>query len=141
MTSFYATVYRLTLGDYDATTGIPALQYSPTTARVVIGAKGSSISFGNMLFYPKTDGVMITNANYNQGDIVVDPSSSTPETLYWRVQARRPVSVGNSLIAYVFDLVQIPCLPFNPNPLSVMGGYDPAYYDENFYAHYYITTP
>lgn len=136
--SFYATVYKLALGDYATDTGIPRLLYSATTARVLIGWKGSSVSFGNLLFYPKTDGVMLSNANYNQGDIVEDPSTQNPETVYGKVVARRPVTVGNVMVAYVYDLVQIPHLTFNP-ATSALGGYDPQYYDETYYAHYYIT--
>ena len=140
--SFYATVYRLTLGDYDAITGIPTLQYSATTARVSIGAKGSSVSVGNMLFYPRTDGVMLTTYNYNQGDIVVDPSTSAPELVYWRVQARRPISAGNVLIGYIMDLTQIPFLPFNPftSSTTVMGGFDPADFLDTDFEHYWVTT-
>lgn len=109
--SFLVTAYRLTLGEYDSVTGVPARQFTSTTVSIVIGTKGSPIMFQGGMHYARTDALGITNADLDEGDFLKD-SYSTTDINYWYVSARRPVVVGNVFVAYELDLAHAPCLPF-----------------------------
>jgi hypothetical protein len=104
--SFWVTVYTLSLGEYDSITGIPQQLYTPTSAKVVIALKGSTLTYGGYGYFPKTDGLMITQYMYEEGDIVKDAYSNS-ETNYYRITARRPITIGNTFIASQFDLAHL----------------------------------
>jgi hypothetical protein len=133
--NFLVTVYQLSYGDYDATTGIPARQYTAASAKIVIQVKGSTPLF-NFGSYPKADAIGFTDVGaIKQGDIIVDSFGNI-----WLVQATNEKTLGNIFDHYEMDLVRLLSLPFTPNSsVGIIGGYDPQYYDSQFYEQYYIT--
>jgi hypothetical protein len=105
MGSLLVTVYLLSLGDYDAVTGIPARQYTPSSAKIVIQPKGSPqvVNFG---YYPKTDAAGFTKYDVHEGDIIMDTYNSTAPN-YWLVVARRAWTQGNQFVYYILDLMRM----------------------------------
>lgn len=109
--SFTCTVYQFSCGAYDSVTGIPAMQYSPGTARVFVGPKGSAIRLLGVGYFPVTDAEGITSYDLNEGDII-HVEFQTGSEGYWRVMARREIPVGNVLAGYVLNLSRLLNLPF-----------------------------
>ena len=145
--SFMVTVYQLSLGSYSATTGIPARQYTSVQARVFVGPKGTSRSVLGSGFYGQYNAEGITGYELNEGDIVkVTYSSMIGGAGFWQVMGKFPVTWGNKFSHYQLDLAKLLSLPFieptsgGGGGGSTLGGYDPNFYDDRYYAHYIIVT-
>jgi hypothetical protein len=105
--SFWLTVYRHSFGARDTITGIPASQYTPTQAKVMIAPKGSALTISGVGYYPKTDALMACRSNYDEMDIVEQKVNLTLESVWWIITARRDIMVGNTYFVSLFDLVKL----------------------------------
>jgi hypothetical protein len=100
--SFLVTVYLLSLGEYDATTGIPAMQYTPASARVLIGEKAVQVL--RMLGrYAAADATALTKYDVDEGDIIMDNYDSV-NAKYWTVLGRVAITTGNTFAAWQLSL-------------------------------------
>ena len=70
--TFDVTVYKLDLGDYDSTTGVPARTYTSVSARVAVVPKGTSLRVFGFGYYGANDAEGITAYEVNEGDIIVN---------------------------------------------------------------------
>ena len=105
--SFLVTVYTLSLGDYDSVTGIPARQYTPTSAKVVIRPKGSgALVINGAGYYPKTDALGLTQSDIDEGDVIMDNYNSQ-SAKYWLVVGRQPQTWGNTFVFFTLDLQRL----------------------------------
>lgn len=111
--SFTVTVYQFSPGAYDSITGIPAQQFTPSSARVAVIPKGSSITINGVGYYPKTDAAGITPYDLNEGDYI-HVEYQTGASGYWKIMARREIPWGNVLVGYFLDLARVINLPFIP---------------------------
>jgi hypothetical protein len=141
--SFTVTIYQLTLGSPDATTGCYARQYTTVTGRVAVVPKGIGINIMGVGYYAKTDAQGITNVELNEGDII-ENTYGTSGVGYWQVMGRETLLFGNVFICYRLALARILYLPFTPGAggggVGTIGGFDPLYFDEDYFAHYDIVT-
>jgi hypothetical protein len=133
--SFLVTAYTLSLGAYDSVTGIPARQYTPASAEVIIGEKNGPI-LKVLGYYAQADALGITKYDLDEGDIIMDNYNATPH--YWLVLGRSAVTWGNTFVYYQLNLQRMERPNFHILS-TYLGGFDPAYFDESYFAHFYIT--
>ena len=117
--SFLVTVYMLSFGEYDATTGVPATQYTPATASVLIGEKAVQVlrTFGR---YASADALGLTSYDLDEGDIIKD-NYDTLNPQYWKVLGRTAITVGNTFWAWQLSLERMERPNFHILTTSLVG--------------------
>ena len=142
--TFDVTVYKLDLGDYDSTTGVPARTYTSVSARVAVVPKGTSLRVFGFGYYGANDAEGITAYEVNEGDIIVNVYGSTSVHGYWQVMTKQAVVIGNVLEGYFLGLRKLLFLPFiepgEGTPTTDYVGYDPEAYDSTYYEYSLLIT-
>jgi hypothetical protein len=118
--SFTCTVYQLSLGSADASTGCYARQYTPVTARVAVIPRGIGVNIMGVGYYAKTDAQGITGTELGEGDIIKVTYGSVGVGL-WQVMGRETLTFGNVFICYRLSLARILYLPFIPMSVGNYG--------------------
>jgi hypothetical protein len=100
------THYELTLGDANATTGIPAQTYSEGTAidMIILSKAATQILTGTGL-YVKRDALGLTKTAVAEGDRIKDADDN-----YYTVTSVLPQPVGDVMAYYQADLIYNPML-------------------------------
>ena len=100
------THYTLTLGDADATTGIPAKTYSEgAEITMIILSKAATRILQGTGFYVRRDALGLTETAVAEGDRVKDADDN-----YYTVVSVQPNMVGDITAFYAADLTYNPML-------------------------------
>ena len=100
--SFLVTVYKLSLGEYNSVTGIPARGYTPTSAEVIIAEKGGAVA-RHLGIYSSADASALTKYDIDEGDIIMDNyDSENPR--FWLVLGRTSQTIGSTFIYYMLNM-------------------------------------
>jgi hypothetical protein len=103
---FTVTHYTLTIGDADATTGVPATTYSEgASIEMIILSKAASQILQGTGLYVKLDCLGLTQTAISEGDRIKDADNH-----YYTAATVQPNMVGDQLAYYSVDLTFQPLL-------------------------------
>jgi len=100
--SFNVTIYRLVLGNQDATTGHYKRGYTLLSGDMVIFPPGTGVNISGHGIYAGRDSVGITNLQIYEGDCIKDSQS-----IIYRVVGVKPHTWGDTFVFYSVALKEI----------------------------------